>query len=105
MSAPPAIIAPRALPLLPPLLRAWSFSFCLEGCLPTSRCAALPARPRALPSERGASRSFALAQARIERMQTRPIEHAQANEAVADLRAGKIIGRCVLTHAPREPSM
>ena len=36
-------------------------------------------------------------------MQTRPIE--QANEAVADLRAGKIIGRCVLTHAPREPSM
>ena len=36
-------------------------------------------------------------------MQTRPIE--QANEAVADVRAGKIIGRCVLTHAPREPSM
>ena len=45
LRAPPAIIAPRALPLLPPLLRAWSFSFCLEGCLPTSRCAALPAAP------------------------------------------------------------
>ena len=35
--------------------------------------------------------------------ETRPIEHA--NEAIADLRAGTIVGRCVLTHAPREPSM
>ena len=36
-------------------------------------------------------------------VETRPIE--MANEVVADLRAGTIIGRCVLTHAPREPSL
>jgi D-arabinose 1-dehydrogenase-like Zn-dependent alcohol dehydrogenase len=35
--------------------------------------------------------------------ETRPIE--AANEAIADLRAGTIVGRCVLTHAPREPSL
>ena len=35
--------------------------------------------------------------------ETRPIE--QANSAVADLRTGTIVGRCVLTHAPREPSL
>ena len=36
-------------------------------------------------------------------VETRPIE--AANEAIADLRAGTIVGRCVLTHAPREPSL
>ena len=35
--------------------------------------------------------------------ETRPIE--QANQAIADLRAGTIVGRCVLTHAPKEPSL
>ena len=35
--------------------------------------------------------------------ETRPIE--EANSAVADLRAGKIIGRCVLEHNAAEPSM
>ena len=36
-------------------------------------------------------------------LETRPIE--AANDAIADLRAGTIVGRCVLTHAPREPAL
>ena len=36
-------------------------------------------------------------------LETRPIE--TVNEAIEDLRAGTIVGRCVLTHAPREPSL
>ena len=29
----------------------------------------------------------------------------EANEAIADLRAGKIVGRCVLTHDPAAPKI
>ena len=36
-------------------------------------------------------------------LETCPIE--TVNEAIEDLRAGTIVGRCVLTHAPREPSL
>ena len=29
----------------------------------------------------------------------------EANEAIADLRAGKVVGRCVLTHDPAAPKI